>query len=85
LRSFGEYISDEGIGIRRQAADRLRSDPELFKREQAATTEKLRSIPASSKGVQAKARFDARWLWLAAAGGLVAYLLKPGKKQAISP
>jgi predicted amino acid dehydrogenase len=76
LRSFGKYITDEDIAEKRDLADRLRADPELFERTVAETGRKLEDIPVMAKGVSSSGGFDRKWLGLAAAGaGLAAVLL----------
>jgi predicted amino acid dehydrogenase len=73
LRSFGKYITDEDVAVRRQIADRLRADPELSERTRAEAVAKLTLIPAASKGVRANNGSTLRSLALA--GGLAAGLL----------
>jgi predicted amino acid dehydrogenase len=51
LRSFGKYITDEDVRVKRRLADQLRSDPEGFARLKAETAQKLAAIPPMAKGV----------------------------------
>jgi hypothetical protein len=51
LRSFGKYITDEDVRVKRHLADQLRSDPEGFARLKAETAQKLAAIPPMAKGV----------------------------------
>jgi predicted amino acid dehydrogenase len=79
LRSFGRYITDEDVARRRVLAERLRADPQLLARTKAEAAEKLRAIPASSKGVRSR-RSRARalsWsLGLTSAGVLAGVIAK---------
>jgi predicted amino acid dehydrogenase len=73
LRSFGEYITDEDIAAKRQEADRLRGDPELFEHVKADAGVKIAAIPPTSKNVGGNKRSEAvKWAGLAATTGLMA-------------
>jgi LPXTG-motif cell wall-anchored protein len=52
LRSFGKYITDEDVQVKRRLADQLRSDPEGFARLKSETAQKLAAIPPMAKGVR---------------------------------
>ncbi|HEX7975702.1 MAG TPA: hypothetical protein VF498_14925 [Anaerolineales bacterium] len=86
LRSFGKYITDEDVAIRRAEADRLRRDPELFARVQRETGAKLAEIPVVAKGVKANNGSAKRLVLLAAGAGVVGWILarqrlNTGRKQ----
>jgi predicted amino acid dehydrogenase len=51
LRSFGKYITDQDILVKRQMADQLRNDPERFTIVKRQASEKLESIAPMAKGV----------------------------------
>ena len=53
LRSFGKYITDEDLAIKRALAEELRNDPETFARVKAEASAKLADIPIMAKGVKA--------------------------------
>jgi predicted amino acid dehydrogenase len=53
LRSFGKYVTDDDVAVKRRLADELRSDPALFERVRREAAVKLAMLPASSKGVRA--------------------------------
>ncbi|MBP7686733.1 MAG: hypothetical protein KA765_02460, partial [Thermoflexales bacterium] len=67
LRSFGEYITDDDIALKRIEADRLRNDPELFARVKADGAIKIAAIPPMSKHVAATGQTEfAKWAGLGA-------------------
>ena len=70
LRSFGKYITDEDVAIKRAQADMLRSDPQLFERTQRETTAQLAKIQPMAKGVRQGDNQIQQWLWPAAILGL---------------
>ena len=82
LRSFGEYITDEDVARRRALAEKLRQDPDLYRRTVAEAGQKLAKIPIMSKGVGASGGGNGdRRLWAGlAAVGLVALFL--GRRSA---
>jgi predicted amino acid dehydrogenase len=51
LRSFGKYVTDEGVAEKRALADELRAAPERFAAVQQGAGERLARLPAMSKGV----------------------------------
>ena len=53
MRSFGKYITDEDLAIKRALAEELRNDPETFARVKAEASAKLADIPIMAKGVKA--------------------------------
>lgn len=59
LRSFGKYITDADVAEKREQAEILRKDPELFARTRAEASAKLASIPVMAKGVEA----SKGWYW----------------------
>ena len=73
LRSFGAYITEEDIARKRALAERLKNDPDLFKRTRTEARQKLAEIPVMAKGVTASKNGDfKKWAWLAAgAAGLM--------------
>lgn len=74
LRSFGKYITDTDVAERRALADKLRNDPELFRRTREEASARLAKLPAMAKGVQASKFSFWRWGWLAGIAG-AAFLL----------
>jgi predicted amino acid dehydrogenase len=52
LRSFGKYITDEDVQVKRQLADQLRCDPEGFTIVKREASRKLAAIPPMAKGVR---------------------------------
>lgn len=68
LRSFGKDITDADIEKKRELADKLRNDPELFRRVKLGGGAKLAEIPPMSKGVPAKNGSIKTWAWLAGIG-----------------
>jgi predicted amino acid dehydrogenase len=71
LRSFGKYITDDDVAVKRQLADKLRADPQGFERLREAAAVKLAAIPPRAKGVRAGARQWKKWAMLAGiVGGL---------------
>jgi len=55
LRSFEAYVTDEDLERRRELAAKLLADPELLARTRAEVSAAIARLPASSKGVQARA------------------------------
>jgi predicted amino acid dehydrogenase len=53
LRSFGKYVSDQDIAVKRRLADELRRDLTAFERVRTDAAIKLATLPACSKGVPA--------------------------------
>ncbi len=67
LRSFGEYITDDDVAVKRAEADRLRNDPELFARVKVDGAMKIAAIPPMSKHVGARKEGEfAKWAGLGA-------------------
>lgn len=56
LRSFGHCVTEEELARKREIAEVLRSDPELFHRVKADAAAGLAKIPPMSKGVRAGGR-----------------------------
>jgi hypothetical protein len=75
LRSFGKYITDEDVLIKRSLADRLRNDPELFARTQKDSAEQLVKIPVMAKGVKSGGPDFKTWLWLAGVLGIASVII----------
>jgi predicted amino acid dehydrogenase len=83
LRSFGRYITDKDVAIKRELAEELRADPERLARVKAEAAEKLKAIPASSKGVQARsdrARALSWSLGLSTVGVLIGLLVRRSRR-----
>jgi NAD(P)-dependent dehydrogenase (short-subunit alcohol dehydrogenase family) len=55
LRSFGRYLSAENLATKLSLVQRLRGDPELFARVQAAAAARIAALPPRAKGVSAAA------------------------------
>ncbi len=53
LRSFGRYITDEDIAVKRVLADELRADPARFAQVRTEAAAELATIPMMAKGVKA--------------------------------
>ena len=53
LRSFGRYITDDDIAVKRVLADELRADPARFVQVKAQAAAELATIPVMAKGVTA--------------------------------
>jgi predicted amino acid dehydrogenase len=71
LRSFGKYITDDDVQLKRQLADQLRNDPERFTIVKREASERLETIPPMAKGVHAgKAGWQA-WLGVGVALSLL--------------
>lgn len=51
LRSFGRFVTEEDLAVKRALAEDLRNDPELFERMKAEAAAKLAKIPPKAKGV----------------------------------
>ncbi len=82
LRSFGKYITDDDVAVKRAEADRLRNDPELFTRVKADGAIKIAAIPPMSKHVAASGQTEfAKWAGL---GATVSVLLL-GLWQLVKP
>ncbi|HSK76145.1 MAG TPA: hypothetical protein VLQ45_06775 [Thermoanaerobaculia bacterium] len=75
LRSFGHYVTDEELAHKRQLAELLKSDPELFNRVKADAAAELAKIPPGSKGVRAGGGKASPVRWAAVAGGAAALAL----------
>jgi predicted amino acid dehydrogenase len=76
LRSFGEYVTDEYVAVKRHLAEELRLDPEKFHQVQLSAAQKLEKIPAMAKGVGQKSETNKKLVWLglgAAALGVLVY------------
>ena len=87
LRSFGKYITDEDVALKRAYADRLRADPVWFEQVRREAGERLGEIPVMAKGVGAEASSERRkWAVGLLAGlgaaGLVLALRRNGKRKA---
>ncbi|MGB8646196.1 MAG: serine carboxypeptidase [Anaerolineae bacterium] len=84
LRSpFGEYLTDQDVAKKRELAEKLRGDPELFDRVQRETAEQLTRIPPRAKGVGSDKKDPKKMAWtvgLASAGLVGLLLVWPRKK-----
>jgi hypothetical protein len=86
LRSFGRYVTDEELTVKRALADRLRNDPQEFARVREEAHAKLAAIPPMSKGVRAETPAKKAW-WgaLATVGiGVGAFAVLRYRKRRIS-
>lgn len=84
LRSFGKYITDEDVQVKRRLADQLRSDPDGFARLRREVGEKLAAIPPMSKGVRSGGVGWQTWLGAGlalGALGVLIYRLQARKKM----
>lgn len=84
LRSFGKYITDRDVQVKRQLADQLRGDPQGFALMKAEAGEKLAAIPPMAKGVGSGSSSWRAWLGAGLALGamsLLVYRLRAGKKN----
>jgi predicted amino acid dehydrogenase len=80
LRSFGAYLTDEDLSVKRAEADRLRTDPELFARVREDAGARIAAMPPTSKHVGGDRRSEAvKWAGLGATTGLAAM----GVRQAL--
>ncbi|MBP7963339.1 MAG: serine carboxypeptidase [Caldilineaceae bacterium] len=70
LRSFGEYITDEDVARRRALAEKLRQDPDLYRRTVAEAGQKLAKIPVMSKGVGASGGGNGKVKWAGVVAGV---------------
>lgn len=67
LRSFGRYVTEEELAHKRELAELLKNDPELFHRVKADAAAELAKIPPMSKGVRAGGRKASPLRWTALA------------------
>ena len=74
LRSFGKYITDADVAQKQELAEKLRNDPELFRKIKSDAEARLAEIPPMSKGVPAKNGSMKTWAWIAGLG-LIGLLL----------
>lgn len=81
LRSFGKYITDADVEKKRELAEKLRNDPELFRRVKLEAGAKLAEIPPMSKGVPAKNGSIKTWAWLAGIGLAGVFLTQRMRKR----
>ena len=82
LRSFDEFITDEGLREKRALAERYRHDPQLFDRIRAEAESKIAKMPVMAKGVKASGRFPLAKIAGTAAGlGLLSLLIGQRKRQ----
>ncbi|MGE5139018.1 MAG: hypothetical protein ACM3JD_06145, partial [Rudaea sp.] len=82
-RAFGKYLTDEDVAQKRELAEKLRADPELFARVKQAASEKLATIPPRSKGVGSDQVDVKKYVWTAGLGaaGLALLLLGSQRKR----
>jgi predicted amino acid dehydrogenase len=81
LRSFGKYLTDVDVAKKRELAERLRADPDLFQRTKFETAARLAQIPPRAKGVTAKNGSMNTWIWLAGIGILGLFLTQRLRKE----
>jgi predicted amino acid dehydrogenase len=75
LRSFGKYITDQDVQIKRELADQLRNNPERFTIVRREASEKLAAIPPMAKGVGVGKAGWQVWLFIGAVLGAFGLLL----------
>jgi hypothetical protein len=83
LRSFGRYVTDDDVAVKRALADELRQAPDRFTVVQQQAAEQLARLPAMSKGV-ASGSSTQTLAWIAAGaavGGLVLVLASRGRRR----
>ena len=78
LRSFGKYITDEDIAVKRTLADRYRADPALFAQVQTEAQRKLQDIPVMAKGVGQSNGGSRKWMLIGGAVSAAALALIVG-------
>ncbi|MFM8320695.1 MAG: serine carboxypeptidase, partial [Chloroflexota bacterium] len=81
LRSFGKYITDEDVAVRRRLADELRADPARFAALLEENTRRLAEIPPMAKGVRSGAVSLKSWLWAGAGLALLGWLVARRKPR----
>jgi predicted amino acid dehydrogenase len=75
LRSFGKYITDQDVQVKRRLADQLRDDPQGFALLKAEAAQKLALIPPRAKGVRSDQISWQAWLGAGVALGALGWLL----------
>jgi hypothetical protein len=65
LSSFGKYITDQDVAMKRALADRLRNDPELLEQTRLEAATKLAEIPEMAKGIKNENNSMIKWAWVA--------------------
>jgi hypothetical protein len=65
LSSFGKYITDQDVVMKRALADRLRNDPGLFEQTRLEAATKLAEIPEMAKGIKNENNSMIKWAWVA--------------------
>ena len=76
LRSFGRYVTDDDVAVKRALADELRQAPDRFAVVQQRAAEQLARLPAMSKGVASESSTQTvAWVAAGAAVGGLALLV----------
>ena len=75
LRSFGKYITDEAVTVKRALADALRSDPQRLAQVRREAGARLAEIPVRAKGVKADDGALKKLIWISTGIGLLGLLL----------
>ena len=65
LSSFGKYISDQDVAMKRALADRLRNHPEFLEQTRLVAATKLAEIPEMAKGIKTENNSMIKWAWVA--------------------
>jgi len=65
LSSFGKYITDQDVAMKRALADRLRNAPELLEQTRLEAATKLTEIPEMAKGIKNENNSMIKWAWVA--------------------
>ncbi len=54
LRSLGRYVTEEELAGKRELAERLRTDADLFEKTKKVAARRMAEIPVRSKGVETR-------------------------------
>ena len=65
VSSFGKYISDQDVAMKRALADRLRNHPEFLEQTRLVAATKLAEIPEMAKGIKTENNSMIKWAWVA--------------------
>jgi len=75
LRSFGKYITDQDVQVKRRLADQMRSDPEEFARLKRAAEDKIATLQPMAKGVRVGGAGWQAWLGAGLVIGVLGLLI----------
>jgi predicted amino acid dehydrogenase len=82
LSSFGNYITDQDVAMKRALADRLRNDPELLEQTRLEAATKLAEIPEMAKGIKSENNSMIKWAWVAFGLTLVGVIIAKRQRSA---